>query len=503
MKAGKRVVFLGLDSADPGLLLRWSEERVLPTFLSLRKGGLCGRTTMPPGLGTGAMWTSLYSGVSPGKHGRYFGRQFNARKFQAYRFVPSKIKREPFWNVLSRAGRRVAIIDFPIAPLCENLNGIQIKDWGTHDAVYPSVRTWPADLAEEVTERFGTDPVGPCDVEGRGPAEFKELRDRLIKRVERKTDLIEHFLKNGGWDLFMAVFSDSHCVGHQCWHLHDPAHPMHDAEFLRTIGDPIKDVYVALDTAIGRLLEHVGPEAVVIVFAGSGMGPDYTANHLLDDILRRIEGVPPMSRLTFLKAMKAVYRWTVPKGLRARLTPLAYRVDESSLAKERSQRKFFAIPHNDISGAVRLNLEGRERNGKVKPGAEYDECCEALRKDLLDLVNLETGKPLVKTVLRTVDLFEGKHVGDLPDLLVEWNRDAPITSIGSPKVGHIEGTYLSGRTGDHMPDGLFFVRGPGIRGGGCVEKAVLVECFAPTLSSLLGTPLSHVDGVPILQLCGS
>ncbi len=503
MKSSKRVFFLGLDSADPGLILRWSEEGLLPTFLSLHKESLFGKTTMPPGLGTGAMWTSIWSGVTPGKHGRYFGRQFNGATYQAYWLKPSEIKSEPFWKILSQAGRRVAIIDFPIAPLCENLNGIQIKDWGAHDAVYPSVHTWPVNLADEVTERFGTDPVGPCDVPGRSRTEFKDFRDRLIKRVEKKTQLIGHFLKNGEWELLMTVFSDSHCVGHQCWHLHDTAHPMHDAEFMRIYGDPLKDVYKALDTAIGRLLKHVGPETLVIVFAGSGMGPNYTANHLLDDILRRIEGIPSIPRITFLKTLKTVYRMTLPKGLRVKLTPLANSFDESSLAKERSQRKFFTIPHNDISGAIRINLKGREQNGKVQPGTEYDECCEALTKDLLDLVNLNTGKPLVKKVLRTVDLFQGEHLADLPDLLVEWNREAPITSVGSSKIGHLEGTYLSERTGDHTPDGVFFVRGPGIEAGNRMEKPVPVENFAPTMSSVLGTTLQQLDGVPIPQLSKS
>ncbi len=69
--------------------------------------------------------------------------------------------------------------------------------------------------------------------------------------------------------------------------------------------------------------------------------------------------------------------------MRVKMTPFSDSIHESFLAKERSQRKFFTISHNDISSAIRINLTGRERNGKVQLGAGYDECCEVLTKDLL------------------------------------------------------------------------------------------------------------------------
>ena len=62
------VVFIGLDSADPALLLKWEQEGLLPSLGALRRRSLRGRVILPPGLGTGAMWVSLYSGVSPAKH---------------------------------------------------------------------------------------------------------------------------------------------------------------------------------------------------------------------------------------------------------------------------------------------------------------------------------------------------------------------------------------------------------------------------------------------------
>ena len=205
------VVFIGLDSADPALLLKWEQEGLLPSLGELRRRSLRGRVILPPGLGTGAMWVSLYSGVSPAKHGRYFGRQIEDDAYRVVPFRQDAVKQAPVWVAASQARKRVAVIDIPVAPLAEELTGIQIKDWGAHDPVFPSVRTCPPSLAEEVTARFGSDPAGNCD---RPRKNFTEFRDRLIERVDKKAQLACHFLQQGGWDLFMAAFGDSHCVAH-------------------------------------------------------------------------------------------------------------------------------------------------------------------------------------------------------------------------------------------------------------------------------------------------
>lgn len=488
------VVFIGLDSADPALLLKWEQEGLLPSLGALRRRSLRGRVILPPGLGTGAMWVSLYSGVSPAKHGRYFGRQIEDDAYRVVPFRQDAVKQAPVWVAASHARKRVAVIDIPVAPLAEQLTGIQIKDWGAHDPVFPSVRTCPPSLAEEVTARFGSDPAGNCD---RPRKNFTEFRDRLIERVEKKAQLACHYLQQGGWDLFMAAFGDSHCVAHQAWHLHDPSHPLHDPEFARAHGDPVKDVYIALDRAVGRILQCVSPETTFILFSGSGMGPNYTGNHLLDDALRRLEGLPVTPSRTAVQAVKQVYRKVLPDVVRSWLGPLGDRVEEMSLASERGGRMCYAIPHNDLSGAVRFNVVGREPNGRVKRGEEYDALCASLRRDLMELRNPDTGTTVVADVLKTSDLYVGPYLDQLPDVLVVWNRERPITAIASEKIGEIRGVRMSKRTGDHTPNGVFFASGPGT-GAGELADPVPVENFAPTIAALLGVALPDVDGTTIL-----
>lgn len=494
-----KVLFIGLDSADPRLLAGWAEQGLLPSLSTLLRDSLRGKARMPAGLGTGAMWTSLCNGVSPAKHGRYFGRQPRANAYKVEKFDPSEMHSEPIWSAASRQGKRVAIIDVPVAPLCEQLVGIQIKDWGTHDPVFAEVRTVPRELAAEVRSRFGVDPVGSCDAVMEGALDYRRFRDRLIQRVAKKADLACHYLEQGGWDLFMVIFADAHCVGHQGWHLHDVNHPLHDPSYNESFGDPVKDVYIALDAAIGELLSGIDPGTTVVLFAGSGMGPNYTGNHLLDEVLRRLEGVAPAPTRKAVEAVRHVYRRVLPASVRAWLGPFADRVDESSLVADRARRKFYAIPHNDLSGAIRFNIAGREPSGQLRPGAECESICAQLRRELLELVNPDTGKPVVDKVLKTSEVFEGAETNPLPDLLVVWNREGPIAALSSPKIGEVRGVRLSRRTGDHMPEAMLYARGPKISAGD-LSEAVAVERIAPTMAALLGIALPNVDGQPIAEI---
>jgi predicted AlkP superfamily phosphohydrolase/phosphomutase len=388
----------------------------------------------------------------------------------------------------------------PKAPLVHDLNGVQIVDWGTHDPEYP-LSTWPPELAAEVAARFGRDTIGNCDADGRSPAEFEALRDALLDRVARKAALTGDLLGRGDWDCFLTVFSESHCAGHQCWHLHDPSHPRHDPSVARAVGNPIRDVYRAIDAALGRLLSDVSSDTTVVLLASHGMGPHYDGTFMLDDILQRLEGFNPLPTHPRL-ARGLRWGWSrLPAGLRERLRSLATRVKGQVGRREvpLGERRFFQAPNNDVYGAIRINLAGREPAGRVAPGDEYDACCAMLTRELMTFVNRETGAPLVRRVFRTSEVYHGDDMHHLPDLLVEWNRTTPVRVVESPKTGAIERLYSGCRTGDHKSEGLFFVLGPDIRPG-AIGQAVSVMDFAPTLSELCGVELTGIDGESFLPL---
>jgi len=158
----------------------------------------------------------------------------------------------------------------------------------------------------------------------------------------------------------------------------------------------------------------------------------------------------------------------------------------------------FVIPNNNYGG-IRVNLAGREPAGIVRPGPEYEAFCTELTRDLLELVNLADGKPLVRRVLRTVDEYASDVTAHFPDLLVEWAAETEVSGVASPKIGEIRRGYTYCRTGDHRPGGFFIATGPGLQAG-LLSRPVSIMDFAPTFCSILDTPLEDFDGAPIPEL---
>ena len=501
MNTMAKVLFIGLDSAEPDLILDWDASGDLPVLRSMRERGVWGRIGSPVGFGNGVFWPSFFTGVNPAKHGRYFCRQVRPGSYQASWFrEDTDFKRDPLWVESSRNGKRVAVIDMVRAPLTKDLNGVQLVDWMTHDRT-GAPRSWPPDLADKVIAQYGDDTLGGhSDATGRGESEYIALCNRMLERIETKTAMSCDLLRQGPWDLFMTVYADPHDIGHQCWHLHDPSHPRHDADLARKIGDPIKNVYAAIDRNIERLIRAAGPEATVILFTGPGMGPGYTSNFLLDQILRRLEKGPADDGLTYVDSIKSVYRSVMPHSLRNRLRSTAERSEEAMLASDRRRRKFFVVPHNENSGAIKFNIVGREPDGKVQPGAEAEALCENLIEDLKEIVKLDTAEPLVADVVRVHQTFHGEHAEELPDLLVIWNREKPITAFGSPKIGKIEVDYPGNRTGDHTPRGLFLACGPGISAAALSHQVSVMDVGA-TVMRWLDSALPDLDGTAIPELC--
>ena len=104
----------------------------------------------------------------------------------------------------------------------QGLNGIHVTNWGAHDPWCWKRSSWPPGLIDDLVGRFGNHPVDTCDAVDRSLADYDALRTRLIAGVERKAALLRYCLERERWDFFFGVFSESHCAGHQFWHLMDP-----------------------------------------------------------------------------------------------------------------------------------------------------------------------------------------------------------------------------------------------------------------------------------------
>lgn len=495
--SGPRVLLIGLDAADPALLVEWARADRLPVLGELIGKALVAELEDLPGLWTGAVWPSLITGASPTHHGYYHYHDYDPLSYATAPFVERGYPVAPFWETLSRTGKRVAVLDVPLAPLSESLpGGLQLVDWAVHEPEGPA-RSLPADLASSLIERFGSDRVGQCDFGGRGPTDLGVFRDGLVDRVRARKELTRHVMKQGSWDLVVSVFSETHCVGHQCWHVHDPGHPMHEPETRRLVGDPVLEVYQAVDQAVGELLEHGRDETDVLIVASHGMGQSFRAHFLLDRVLQRIEG----TRARGSRLFNLLYRgWRrLPATWRSALRPAGSRARKSLGAAARRNRRSFELNTHCGYGAIRVNLEGREAEGKVAAG-DFERYCDELTLRLRELTDPASGQPVVRRVLRTADHYERTPTDVLPDLIVEWERDLDAVAVFSPRLGQVKAVAQAAfpnRTGDHRPSGGLLLRiGPGTAPRTLARPASVMD-VAPTVFEALNMDAGGFEGRPI------
>jgi len=483
----QRFVFIGIDAADRTLLRRWAGEGVLPTFRRLLQTGAVAECRSPWVFYVGAQWPSFYTGLNTAGHGRYCYEQLAPGTYDSPRFPASSIAGTPFWDPLSEQGRTFTVIDVPKTVLSRRLRGTQIVDWTTHDPEAPGFCAAPAAERAEVAGRYGGNPDDNCNRQERTAEGFARFRERLKDRVGRKERLLGDYLERGGWDAFVCAFADSHCAGHQGWHLHDPSHDRHDAELAAAAGNPVRDAYAAIDGALGRLLAKVPQDCVVAVLASHGMGPHWDGTHLMDEVLARLDAALPHGRAP--RASRAV---NAARERLQHIRPWRMRKHMPRPLSHRAFRKVFWIPNNEAWLGLRLNLEGREPLGRIRP-AEQAPYAAALMQALAELrVGAPDGPPAFSEIATTREHLQGALIDTLPDIVARWTRHRPFTALCSPLIGRVEGSYKGVRTGDHMPDGLLMVAGPGIAAGD--RPACAVEDLAPSFAAMLGGRLGPGDG---------
>jgi predicted AlkP superfamily phosphohydrolase/phosphomutase len=491
-----KIILIGLDSADRNLILKWCKSGDLPNLGAMQDRGRWGVLTSEPAMGDDATWASFYTTVSCAKHGRFYFKAVELGSYRTPRFREHHLRYEPFWADLSRTGNRVAIIDVPKCPLVRDLNGMQVTDWLVHGRDYET-RSWPSNIALDILQRYGddyTDRWGPgswlCGRDRLQDNMYEIFVQRTLQSIQKKLLVAEEILDRGDWSLFTVVFKESHCIGHQFWHLLDETHERYNANMAKRLENPIKRVYMALDSAVGKLLQCVSRDTTVIVFSGLGMGNNYTGEHILDEILRRLE----RSDATLAEKI-----YCTITNLADKVCSQLVRVD-SNYQKKRI-RRYFQLEHNEISGAIRINLVGREPRGRISRGREMDALCEWLREELLDIVDPVTGEPIAANVLRTDSFFTGEGLDLLPDLFVIWHRQTPIVGANSPAIGELNNCMHSFRTGNHVANGFYFIMGPQIIQAKQPCEASIMD-IGPTVASLLGTKLKNTDGKQFSFLTG-
>lgn len=494
----RKVLFVGLDALDPGLVEAWSAH--LPTLGRLASRGAVGDLTNPAPLLPGAIWPMINGSEHPTSQGLFYHpAQIRTGESQARSIGDEDLVGHPsFWSTAAAAGRRVIVLDPIQSPLAAGQPPFaQVVEWGSHDAL-GSPRAQPTGLLDDVLSAVGRYPVERCDWHDRSEEGYRSLLERLIQGADMKAEAFRLLATAAEWDLATVVFTEGHCAGHQFWHFHDPDHPWFSPAAPADLADSLLAVYRAVDRSLGAVLDMVGDDATVVVVASHGIERFRRAYGLLPAMLDRL-GYGPGKRLR-LRVGRMIPR-PVRLAIRRRtgqamLNRLQLGASSRILSFDGSRTTALAVP-NGVVGAIRLNMVGREPDGAVQPGPEADRILNDIASAVGELREPESRQPAVERIEKTAGLYGPDHHPDLPDLLIGFRTDlGTLEQLESPRLGRLGPPAPTVRSGDHRLEARWWVAGPSIAPSSLAPASVLD--IAPTVLDLLGIePPESMHGSPV------
>ncbi|HEU4480814.1 MAG TPA: alkaline phosphatase family protein, partial [Actinomycetota bacterium] len=381
----------------------------------------------------------------------------------------SDVVRPAVWDLLGRHELRSGVFFVPFTFPVKPLPGVMISG-AFGPGRWEERSFYPPEQVDAFRDAFPEEALfGARKQEG---LTLAEIADRMVAGIEQQTAAMDMAFRTNDLDFVFLVWHDTDKAAHLFWHFSELPCP--------DVDSPICRVYQAVDRGIGRLLETLGGDPLIIVCSDHGTYPIHhrvqthvwlaregwlepkTAARSVGRAARAWNRMPgPIRSLVPLSARKAVYERVAqpPRSPKEGIGPVQW-----------DRTKAYVGPGTGES--FWLNVMGREPQGAVPPEA-MDEHLEELGAALLALETPD-GEKAVQAVWRREDLYHGPHAGLGPDLVAETTtgtmfapsvkklarahtaelitipKKPDLTSDGSRPLGY------------HQRDGVVIVSGPGI-----------------------------------------
>jgi predicted AlkP superfamily phosphohydrolase/phosphomutase len=351
-----------------------------------------------------------------------------------------------------------------------------------HPASPPAPMSSPPRFAADLFER-----LGPYRTLGWPEATWALNEDRLDEQTflddlekvfDDRAQAILSRVDAKQWDLLVGVIETTDRVQHMMWRLIDPDHPMYDAEQARLHGNAILQVYQRADRFVGDVVSRLPPDAPLLVVSDHGFHS---------------------------------FRWSV--NLNTWLVQHGYMALRGQRPGEKKLDDLFGggtfWENVDWSrtqayamglGQIYVNLSGREGQGIVQPGADYDALIARLGTDLRAFRDPQTNAPVVRNVYRRADIYDGPYFEEAADLQVGLEagyRTSWQTALGGAPPALIE-PNMRKWSGDHGSYDYQTTAGILVSSVPVTSDVTRIIDIAPTVLKYFGLAIPpDVDGKPI------
>lgn len=478
-----KVMVIGLDGASFNFLEPFCAEGVMPNLQRFRQDGCAGElvSAYPPI--TPAAWVTFMTGKLPGRHHVLDFEQFRFADNSLRYNTSADVRGRTIWRIASDAGRKVAAINVPMTYPPEPVNGVMIAG---HNVPNPeSPYTWPADFKDKLLERI-PDYLQVKPARGRieDEAVFDSFVAALTRTVDHYHQAVRFVDEQLDWDLLMTVFPHTD-MGHLVWRYMDPE----IAGRYPQRRERIRGIFGRLDEALGDLFALARQRgAAVVIMSDHGHGRQrgwVRANKLLQQwgYIRMASPLRWLGRRVRREFQKIRYPDKYSR-------PARYVDEKLGIDWARSRA---AVCHTAMWGFLYLNVRGRQPQGMVAPGSEY----EASRDDLIRRFSAEkdplTGEALFPEVIKPETVYgESEATWDCPDLLLVPQEGMKVNRRTRGKWT-VKYTDPATADGTHLLGGLWMAAGEAIRTGESFRASI--QDIAPTVLALLDLPVPRdMDG---------
>src|ERR1700722_9757929 len=267
--------------------------------------------------------------------------------------------------------------------------------------------------------------------------------------------------------LCTCVFDTTDRIQHMFWRYLEEDHPAARDVPKAERREVIQDLYQRMDKLIGRVMEKIDDDTLLMVISDHGFK-------------------------SFARCMN-LNAWLHQNGylaLKDGKTESGDWFEDVAWSRTRA----YTMGLNGLY----LNLKGREREGIVQSGAEAEALKEELRSKLDGLVDPASEKVGITGMFDCDAVYAGPYVDNAPDLIVGYGEGfrASWDSVMGKVTGKIFEDNLKAWSGDHCVDPRLV---PGVLFSNrkiAIEKPAIVD-VAPTVMKLFGLELpSYFDGKP-------
>src|SRR4028118_28365 len=253
---GRRpLIVIGIDGGEWRVIRKLWDQGKLPNLRRIAERGVS--TTLHTAYNSSpVIWTTIATGVTPPEHGI---TDFVVPTPQGDVPISSEVRKVPaLWNMLTKVGRRVAVLGWWGSWPAEEVNGVVVTDRALLDL---DARVSPPSYLPRFEEAIGE--------ARRDPGLFRideeaDLRDAAIARAATR-------LAGEDYDLLLVYFRSPDIVSHGYWKYFEPeAFGKVDPREMELHGGRVPRVYEAVDREIGRIVAAAPRNANVMVLSDHG-----------------------------------------------------------------------------------------------------------------------------------------------------------------------------------------------------------------------------------------